>query len=193
MRFNARLIGVIIIGIALLRLGMLAVEEARLPSEKKSSVVAVQKRRACRVLTVYDGDTLGCDLNANGRIERPREEVRLLGIDTPEMRYSKKNRSHGSAHPKDEPYAREASQWLYRQAFGKMVYLEFDVQARDRYGRTLAFVYPAANATSSFNAELLRQGYAKMLFLGRNRLHEETFRVIETEARQAVRGLWRVE
>ena len=45
-------------------------------------------RTACFVRVVFDGDTIGCDLDANGTIENPAEHVRMLGIDTPEMHYS---------------------------------------------------------------------------------------------------------
>lgn len=147
-------------------------------------------RQACRVLNVYDGDTIGCDLNGDGRIERPEEEVRLLGIDTPERSYSRKNHSYGTAHPTDEPYAKEASEWMERQATGKTVYLQYDLRRNDRYGRTLAFVYPSQQAKTSLNLQAIQQGYAKMLFLGKNRLYEEQFIEAEQKAQASKTGLW---
>jgi micrococcal nuclease len=147
-------------------------------------------RQACKVLIVYDGDTLGCDLNGNGRIERPEEEIRLLGIDSPEMHYSRKNPTHDSAHPVDEPFAPEASRWMETRTLRKVVYLEFDLRRFDRYGRTLAYVYAEPADEPSLNAQLLSTGYAKTLFLGKNRKHEAEFMRVESEARRTSRGLW---
>lgn len=147
-------------------------------------------RQACRVLNVYDGDTIGCDLNKDGQIERPDEEIRLLGIDTPERSYSRKNLSYRTAHPTDEPYAKESSEWMEHQVFGKTVYLEYDLRRNDRYGRTLAFVYPSRQAKTSLNLQAIQLGYAKMLFLGKNRLYEDQFQQAEQKAQDAKVGLW---
>ena len=149
-------------------------------------------RQACRVLTVYDGDTLGCDLNKNGQIDRPTEEIRLLGIDTPERSYSRKNPSYLSAHPTDEPYAKEASDWMTRQADHKTIYLQYDLRRFDRYGRTLAFVYISPKAQTSLNLQAVQQGFARILFLGKNRLHEDTFIQAEAQAQKLKQGLWKL-
>lgn len=148
------------------------------------------QRTACRVLTVYDGDTLGCDLNGNGNIEQPEEEIRLLGIDSPEMHYSRKNPTHDTAHPEDEPFAPQASRWLEARAMKKTVHLEFDVKRHDKYERTLAYVYPAAEAPVSFNEQLLGEGLARLLFLGSNRRYERAFKAVEARARIQGKGLW---
>lgn len=164
----------------------------RVSSAIKNSAppLAEDGRQACRVLNVYDGDTIGCDLNGDGRVERPLEEIRLLGIDTPERSYSRKNRSYGTANPTDEPYAKDASEWMERQVSGKTVYLEYDLRRSDRYGRTLAFVYPSPKSRASLNLQAVRQGYAKMLFLGKNRLYEDQFRQAEQAAQSSRLGLW---
>lgn len=146
--------------------------------------------QSCKVLTVYDGDTLGCDMDADGVITRPQEEVRLLGIDSPEMHYSRKNPTYGTEHPVDEPFAKAASQWMERQVAHKTVYLEFDQRRADRYGRALAFVYLKPGDTISLNEQELSQGLAMLLFLGKNRLHEAQFQAVEANVRQSGLGLW---
>src|SRR6478609_2113898 len=35
------------------------------------------ERVSCRVLMVFDGDTVGCDINSNGKLNKPEEEIRL--------------------------------------------------------------------------------------------------------------------
>lgn len=151
---------------------------------------APEDRLPCRVLVVFDGDTLGCDLNQDGELQKPQEQVRLLGIDSPEMHYSRKNATYGSRRPQDEPFAQEASRWLTRQAQGKVVYLEFDARRHDKYERTLAYVFPGTQAGVSLNERLLSLGYATTLFLGMNRRYETAFLATEAQARQQQRGLW---
>lgn len=150
----------------------------------------VYPRLACRALKVYDGDTLGCDLNMNGHIERPEEVVRLLGVDSPEMHYSRKNPTFHTSSPQDEPFALPASQWLTKRAEGRTVFLEFDRRETDRYGRRLAYVYLEKSGERSLNEEALVGGYAKTLFLGKNRRYQSRFEEAESQARQAARGLW---
>ena len=79
---------------------------------------------------------------------------------------------------------------MERQIAGKTAYLQYDLRKTDRYGRTLAFVYASAKAQHSLNEQALVQGYATMLFLGKNRLYEDQFSQAEQQARQAKRGLW---
>ena len=193
--------GLIVVGLVSLLAGFRLVEKpaqqelvshqsARKAGAASAGLAISDQRQSCRVLNVYDGDTIGCDLDGNGKIERPQEEIRLLGIDTPERSYSRKNPSYGSANPTDEPYAKASSEWMERQIAGKTAYLQYDLRKTDRYGRTLAFVYASAKAQHSLNEQALVQGYATMLFLGKNRLYEDQFSQAEQQARQAKRGLW---
>lgn len=201
-KFNEKTVGLLLLvfGLAGLWRGWLVVAESN-PSPQVNQPAATRQvdqvvsaeRVACRVLTVYDGDTLGCDLNGDGKIQKPEEQVRMLGIDSPEMHYSRKNPTYGSSHPQDEPFAKEASRWLKQAAEGKTVYLEFDARRADKYDRTLAYVFvdaKQADAKASFNAQLLRQGYATVLFIGKNRRYETDFIAVETEARTSKKGLW---
>jgi endonuclease YncB( thermonuclease family) len=146
------------------------------------------QRTACDVLTVYDGDTLGCDLNHNHHIERPQEQIRLLGIDTPEMHYSKKNRAHGQ----DEPFAPEASHYTSSHLNHATVYLSFDTRRNDKRGRTLAFVFTQPTSEPSFNEVLLAKGLAITEFIPPNWLYYSRFKTIEQQARQQRTGLWRL-
>ena len=85
---------------------------------------------------VIDGDTL---------VLKGGERVRLIGVDTPE-----------TVHPQKpvEYFGKEASKFTRGMAEGKRVRLEYEQGApqKDRYGRTLAYVY-LANGTkrSSFS------------------------------------------
>jgi micrococcal nuclease len=144
----------------------------------------------CKVLKLYDGDTFGCDINGNGRISRPEEMVRLLGIDSPEMHWSKKNTTG-----KDLPFAPEAMAYMEQRVMHKMVRLEFDKRRTDRYGRNLAYAYVDEGKASktSLNEELVRKGLAKLLFLGKNRRYEAQFQQVEEQAKVAKVGIWSLE
>ncbi|OGX38518.1 MAG: hypothetical protein A3C53_06500 [Omnitrophica WOR_2 bacterium RIFCSPHIGHO2_02_FULL_68_15] len=107
------------------------------------------------------------------------ERVRYIGVDTPELHHPKKP---------VQLYAREA--WLFnrRVVEGRRVRLEYDVQARDRYQRTLAYVF--LEDGTFVNAELIRQGYAHILTIPPNVKYQDRFLALEREARTANRGLW---
>ena len=188
--------GLIIIGISLL-IGAVMVAQSMLtpktaePDQTDTrqthtpQTEASKRPAACTVLVVYDGDTLLCDMDGNGKKSGEYEKVRLLGIDSPEMHYSKKNTT---GH--DEPFAQEASSALNTLATGQTLRLEYDRQGKDRYGRTLAFVYPNNNPDVSLNEQMLAQGMARSLFLGANTRHKHRFETVEAQARHEKKGLW---
>lgn len=144
-------------------------------------------RKACVLMKVYDGDTMACDLNRNGRIDAPVERVRLLGIDAPEMHYSRKNKTG-----RNQPYAQQATAFLLQYRH-RPLYLEYDQQRQDRYGRTLAYAYTNENDPHSLNERLLSYGLARVLFYPPNRRHEPLFVRIAFQARMAGTGLWKTE
>lgn len=127
-----------------------------------------------RVLSVVDGDTVRVRLG-NGS-----ETVRLLGIDTPE-----------TVHPTKpvECFGREASRRTKELLpVGTTVRLERDLEARDRYGRLLAYV---RRADGTFvNLALLEEGYALPLTIPPNVAYAESFAAAGRGAREEGRGLW---
>jgi micrococcal nuclease len=142
-------------------------------------------RVACHVAEVVDGDTIFCDLNHNGQLERPNEKIRFLQVDTPETTVSKRNPT-GEA----QPYGLEAKAYTRDATLGKRVYLEFDQKIRDPYGRTLAWVYLDAKGGKSVNEGLLEAGLAKVLIYAPNYKHQRIAQALESQAKQAGRGLW---
>jgi micrococcal nuclease len=131
------------------------------PSAPQTQVVKVRR--------VIDGDTLELD---NG------EDVRLIGVDTPETKHPKKP---------VERFGKEATAFNKRMVEGKEVRLEYDQQRKDKYDRTLAYVY-LENGTL-LNAEIIRQGYG-FAYTRFPFKYLEEFRRLEREAREARRGLW---
>lgn len=124
------------------------------------------------VVRVVDGDTV--HVRVGDRIEK----VRYIGVNTPEIHHPRRG---------EEPGGRQALEVNRRLVEGKRVRLELDVQARDRYGRLLAYVWAG---DTMINAELLRLGYAQVMTVPPNVRHQSLFLELQRAARQAGRGLW---
>ena len=127
-----------------------------------------------KVVRVVDGDTIV--LNAN-------EKVRLIGVDTPE-----------TVHPKKavQCFGNDAKAFTLSMVEGKSVRLVLDERNvkqhyKDRYGRTLGYVY--LEDGRMLNAELVRLGYAQAYTRFPFRYLVE-FRNLERDARQNGKGLW---
>ncbi|MGC1166657.1 MAG: thermonuclease family protein [Solirubrobacterales bacterium] len=124
------------------------------------------------VARVVDGDTV------EARIDGEIEDVRLIGVDTPE-----------TVKPEApvECFGPEASRFTHQTLEGQQVRLVFGVERRDVYGRLLAYVYIGRRFV---NAELVRHGLARTLAIPPNTLHSALFRRLELGAARAGRGLW---
>lgn len=122
---------------------------------------------------VTDGDTIIVLLDGT------EEQVRLIGVDTPE-----------SVHPdpvRNVPYGRVAAGYTRERLLGQQVYLEYDVETRDKYGRLLAYVWIG---DEMFNRTLLSEGHAVLATFPPNIRYVDEFTVLQAEARNAGRGLW---
>lgn len=125
------------------------------------------------VVKVVDGDTI------HVRIGNRVEQVRYIGINTPELHHPRKG---------EEPGGREAGLKNGELVAHTRVRLELDVQSRDRYGRLLAYVWVG---DVMVNAELVRLGYAQVMTVPPNVRYQALFLKLQREAREAARGLWR--
>jgi len=118
---------------------------------------------------VIDGDTIILD---------GYERVRHIGIDTPETKDPRKPVQY---------FGQEAYEFTKGLVEGKRVRLEYDWNKKDKYGRTLAYVY--LEDGTFLNAEIIKRGYgfANTRFPFK---YLEEFRQYEREARENERGLW---
>ena len=121
------------------------------------------------VTRVVDGDTIHVEGIGS---------VRLIGVDTPE-----------TVDPRKpvEFFAKESSEFTRRIALAKVVRLEFDFQRKDKYDRTLAYVYLPDG--TFLNAEIVKQGYGHA-YTRYPFKYLDQFRGYEREARELGRGLW---
>jgi micrococcal nuclease len=119
-----------------------------------------------RVVQVIDGDTITIEGGYR---------VRYIGIDTPEV------------HPNREAFGLEAWQANRKLVEGKKVRLERDVSETDRYGRLLRYIWADETLV---NAELVRQGLARAKAYPPDTKYQDYLEQMETEAREAGRGMW---
>jgi len=125
-----------------------------------------------------DGDTVVLRGIGVGPLPASPTKVRLLEIDTPEVR------------PEPECYGEQsADRTAELLPKGSRVRVERDRQLTDRFGRTLLYVWTGAGA--SLQEVLLREGLATVLYVRPNDLHLVQLRQVEAGARTARAGLWR--
>lgn len=130
-------------------------------------------RAATAVVTrVVDGDTI------EARIGDEVEDVRLIGVDTPE-----------TVKPGTpvQCFGPRASDFTHGLLAGRRVRLVFGVERRDVYGRLLAYVYLRRRLVE---AMLVRRGLARTLTIPPNDRLAPLLRRLELRAARAGRGLW---
>ena len=130
---------------------------------------------AYKVIRVIDGDTVKIDYNGKAT------NVRLIGVDTPE-----------TVHPSKpvEVYGKEASDFTKNLLLGESVYLRFDTDRTDTFGRLLVYLYRAPDGLF-VNLEIVRQGYGHA-YTQFPFKHMELFRYYGNRARTAGKGLYGV-
>jgi micrococcal nuclease len=127
------------------------------------------------VVKNYDGDTITVHIPDH----KPyRERVRLIGIDTPE-----KNQGQ---------WGRKATLYTRYTLKDRNVYLEPDVQERDKYGRLLAYVWVERDdgRLAMLNELLVREGLATILTIPPNVKYTDRFKAAERAARENESGFW---
>ncbi len=126
---------------------------------------------------VIDGDTVIADVNGS------RENVRLIGIDTPES--VARNRPN-------QCYGAEASTYLKSLLpEGTAVTLILDEEARDQYDRLLAYVIRSGDDLF-VNLDLVEHGYAGTLSYPPNTHYEHLLDQAAKRATLSKLGLWGV-
>ena len=124
---------------------------------------------------VIDGDTFRLDDGSEKGVN-----IRLIGIDAPETRNTGNKTSH--------PFGAQSKAFLETMIGDSPLSLEYDVRRRDQYNRILAYVLLPDGL--HINAEMVRMGYAQIMTVPPNVKYADFFYTLQTEAREAGRGLW---
>lgn len=132
------------------------------------------------VVSVIDGDTFLAELGET------QLKVRLIGVDTPESVHSDTSRN--------TVYGEYASDYTKNILQNNMtVYLEYDEEPTDIYGRTLAYVWLSEDSSdplNMLNAILVKDGYAYDKVYKPNDKYAALFEELCTNAQNTGAGLW---
>lgn len=125
---------------------------------------------------VHDGDTVSISIKSLFGIVIGTEKVRLIGIDAPEI--------------KQEPWGRRAKKHLKKliNESGGSVYLEYDLDRRDKYGRILAYLWDKKGRM--INEKMVEDGYATVLTIPPNVKYVKRFIEAQQMARKNKAGMW---
>ncbi|NOU42546.1 MAG: DUF4124 domain-containing protein [Methyloglobulus sp.] len=123
-----------------------------------------------KVDRVYDGDTVKLD---DGR------KIRLLGINTPEVRH--RNQA-------DQAGGEAAKRWLIDKLKNQKVRLVTDVEQTDKYKRTLGHLI--TEDKQHINLQLVEMGLAAVNIYPPNLLYVNELTKAGNRAEHAKRGIW---
>ncbi len=130
-----------------------------------------------RVVKVHDGDTVSIKTKGYFGKKTDIERVRLIGIDTPEL--------------KQEPWGRRSTRHLKKVLSESdwVVRVELDVRQRDKYGRPLAYLWDKKGRL--INEKMIRDGYALVYTIPPNVKYAERFKIAQENARRQNAGFWK--
>ncbi|CAN2042870.1 micrococcal nuclease [Candidatus Magnetomoraceae bacterium gMMP-15] len=119
---------------------------------------------------ISDGDTI---------ILRNGKKIRYIGINTPEIAHRNK---------KGEPYGQAAKKFNKKLVNGKKVFIIFDSNKFDQYGRILGYIF--LKDGTFINARMIEEGYAYCLYYFPNIKHSNIFLKLQRKAMSQKKGIW---
>jgi len=137
----------------------------KIPENKLSNLEKIY------VSKVIDGDTIKSSNN---------KTIRLIGINTPEIHHPDKG---------VEYFGKEAASYTRKILEGETVYLEYDIQKKDKYSRELAYIF--LKDGTFFNAKLVLEGYADLMTIPPNLKYTDLFKKLAKNSRKLKKGLWK--
>jgi len=112
------------------------------------------------VKDVYDGDTITVDISLGFHVNMTDIKVRLVGIDTPEVRTKDLDEKEKGLATRD---------WLRERILGKKVLLH--TAKRGKFGRWLGTIWELEKDKpefeNSYNKQLINEGLAKEYWGGK--------------------------
>lgn len=126
-----------------------------------------------------DGDTVEVEILSGSR-RGETEDVRLIGIDTPEVDHG------GDDH---DCYALVAWQEVIDLVEGRRAWMTFDAECTDFYGRTLAYLWRDEDGLF-LNRHLVAEGFARACPISPNSAFSSDLASLEQEAQDQGLGRW---
>lgn len=150
--------------VAFLLLGFISYSKTAPSSQEKKRILGEKAEQTTTIEKVIDGDTIVADTG---------EVIRYIGMNTPE---------------KGQPFANEATEENKRLVLRKEIWLEFDIDRKDRYGRTLAYLFMDGVLV---NEELVKKGLAVSETIQPNVKHKYRILAAEEDAKKNCKGIWK--
>lgn len=135
------------------------------------------------LLYAIDGDTLFVVAS-----DGTNKKVRLIGIDCPESVHSDETQN--------TEFGKMASDYttaLLEPYINHDIYLEYDIERKDQYDRTLAYVWLSDDISAienMLNARLLIDGYALNKEYFPNNKYSNIFSILSIQSKNNKSGLW---
>ena len=138
-------------------------------SHNNSSIIPANVKIA-RVVSGQSLEVLGMEAQPN-----LISQVRLIGLDAPDIRQL--------------PWGEDAKQLVETLIGGanQAVNLEFDLEAKDKFNRTLAYVW---KDKPLLNEEVVKQGYALFVARSPNHKYDQRLERAQQWARIMGKGIW---
>lgn len=136
-----------------------------------------QERMPVTVTKVSDGDTFWATDASGDKIK-----FRPIGFDCPE---------EANFGRPAEPYNEEATAYTESLIENQTVYIEYDIQKTDKWGRHLVYVY--LDDGRMLNEEILSSGWARVATYPPNVRYVHRFVKAQKSAIADSRGMWRGE
>lgn len=100
------------------------------------------------VTSVYDADTITCDIDLGFGVILKKQKIRLFGIDAPEMRGDEREEGIKSRN------------FLRSLILDKDILLKTMKNRKGKYGRWIGLIYQSDNSGKPINYLLIEKGYA---------------------------------
>jgi micrococcal nuclease len=155
------------------------------------SFVKISAFQNAKVVYVIDGDTVVLKINGE------KQSVRLIGIDCPESNENKRAKRIAKKSKIDiktiNHFGKRATDHTKKLLpKNKEVYIEYDVIKKDKYNRTLAYVFLDNFGDEMINEQILKDGYAEILIIPPNIRYKQRFIRALNFAKKYKEGLWRM-
>ncbi|MCR5691093.1 MAG: thermonuclease family protein [Eubacterium sp.] len=144
---------------------------------KDKNILFTQDKDKALVTKVIDGDTFVCQINGHGE----EITIRMLGIDCPESVHKDKS--------KNTTWGKKASDYTKDDLEEATVWLEYDKEKTDQYGRTLAYVYSLGR--EMINKKLVKKGLARAVYYEPNGKYKNQFEKLMEKAKKKKKGFWK--
>lgn len=148
-----------------------AIDRSSLPAGK----TPCREPELVRVTWVADGDTFWAwPMSGAGTAE----SVRIIGVNTPE--------TYGTP----QCWGAEASEFTQQVLDQRLLWLTFDSDCEDDFGRTLAYVHLSDDFACFHQRLLLRGGFAQTMTFLKTSTYRETFAADQRWADDEEIGMW---